>query len=60
MTSYEAEQKVKELLKEKGLRYSRAYPAFEGGVRVIGVEPNGRERRFSFTRDENNVYLEEM
>lgn len=60
MTEQECENKVIEILKEKCLKYSRAYRAFEGGVRVIGVEPSGREHRFSFSRNGDNVWLEEM
>ena len=52
MTEKQIKQ-IKDQLPE-GQRLDRAYSAFEGGIRVVSKDRNGREYRYEVHFDEND------
>ena len=53
-------KQIEEQLPE-GERFTRAYSAFEGGIRVISVDAAGHEKRYAAHFDaEDNVTIRPM
>ena len=60
MFTYEEQEGINRSL-SKGETFLRAYRAFEGDVRVISIDRNGVEHRYTSWRDENGtIYLKAM